>query len=215
MRDATPLAGGRKLTDSEKAGSDLLRGSLGRITSRSSWRGQGHPPWVSPGVGAAGYGCNTGQSPHTTRRKGSAVTSGEQPRTEQVQEAPWSKEARDYALAAIEVVREYRGGTAEYGPEFGQAAVLAEIYKQVQRFGNSNDAEGLASVAVGLVRLGDTLLEWIQAEADNKKTLLADVRKLLPDYEEPGTYPTNPNWSKWSGVLLTIEDGFRDSPTVD
>ncbi|WP_373142144.1 hypothetical protein [Mycobacterium marinum] len=147
--------------------------------------------------------------------KGSAVANGEQSGTEPVQQPPWSREARDYALAAIDVVREYRGGTAEYGPEFGQAAVQAEILQQVRRFGGSNDADGLVSITVGLVRLGDMLLDWIQAEADNKKALLAHVRESLPDYVEPDTYPTSAKWSKWSGVLLAIEDSVRTSPTVD
>ncbi|VEG58143.1 Uncharacterised protein [Mycolicibacterium aurum] len=134
------------------------------------------------------------------------------------QQQPWSSDARDYTLAAIDVVRELKGGTEEYGPEFGQAEVLEEVKKQVQRFGGSVDADGLASVAVGLTRLSEMLLSWIQNEADKKKVLLADVREKLPDYDEPDTYPAAPdwpNWSTWKGVLIAIENVVRNSPTAD
>lgn len=131
------------------------------------------------------------------------------------QQQPWTQEARDNVLAALSAVREFRGGTEEYGPEFGQAEALGWFRDRIPELGNSNDADGLARVAIGLVRLSDMLLDWIQNEADNKKTLLADVRKKHPGYEEPDTYPTHPNWSTWVHVLLAIEKSVGDSPTAD
>jgi hypothetical protein len=133
------------------------------------------------------------------------------------EQAPWTKEARDYALAGISVVREYRGGAEEYGPEFGQAEVLKEFQRLVPLLAGEggSDADGLASIASGLTRLGDILLEWIQNDADNKATLLADVRGKFPDYEEPATYPHKQKWSSWRGVLLDIEKTIRTSPTSD
>ena len=127
------------------------------------------------------------------------------------QQEPWSKEARDYTLAGISVAREFTAG----GAEFAVVDTTREVFELVKRFGGSEDADGLASLVIGLTRLSDMLLGWIQAEADNKKTLLADIKRKLPDYEEPDTYPTDPSWSTWEGVLRAIEKTVRNSPTVD
>lgn len=143
--------------------------------------------------------------------------------TEREPPKPWSQDARDYVLAAISVAREYKGGTEEYGPEFGEAEVLKEIVKQIDQLGGTSGvgtvpagiADGLASVATGLVRLSEMLLDWIQNDADNRKALLDDVRRKFPDYAEPTTYPSDPKWSKWTGVLLTLEQSVKDSPTSD
>lgn len=161
-------------------------------------------------VGAAAYRCMAALQPRIRRELG--MTSEQ----ESAPQPPWSKEARDYVLSAISILREFRGTTEARGYEAGELDAMNEFVRLVRELGDGNDADGLASIAVGFTRLSDMLLDWIQNEADNKKVLMADLGRKFPDYEEPDSYPTEPKrWSDWTGVLLDIEKSVRYSPTVD
>lgn len=123
----------------------------------------------------------------------------------------WTREARDYVLAGISVTREFKGG----GVEFGAQDAVEEIAQLVVRFGGSSDSEGLASLVIGLTRLADLLLDWIENEAANKEALIAQVTKMFPDFEHSDSYPTDPSWSTWSGVLRAIEKTVKNSPVSE
>ncbi len=127
---------------------------------------------------------------------------------------PWTREARDYTLAGISVVRAFKHEKQGGVVTVGQTQTLAAFEEAVHRLGGGNNLEGTAVLASGLTRLADMLLDWIQNEADAKQALLQDIRLQLPDYEEPDTYRTDPQWSTWDGVLQAIEGSVRVSPTA-
>lgn len=128
---------------------------------------------------------------------------------------PWSKETRDFTLDALAVARENMAGGSRYAMEDVAAELKAAVKRQAER-GSTNSEEGaLAGFVLGFIRLSEALLSWMQAEADNKKILLADVRRRLPDYEEPDTYPHEPRWATWDGMLLDIEKAIRAGAVSD
>lgn len=109
-------------------------------------------------------------------------------------------------LAGLAVIREQRNG----GLEYAVADATHEVVEQVKKQGGP-PADGLAGLVAGLSNAAVLLLDWIEREAENKAILLADVRRRLPDYEEPDTYPTDPSWSKWDGVLRALDEAVRDN----
>lgn len=113
-------------------------------------------------------------------------------------------------LAGLAVIREQRNG----GPEYAVADAAHEVVDQIKKQGGL-PADGLAGLVAGLSNAAVLLLTWIENQAEHKELLLADVRRRLPDYEEPDTYPTDPRWSTWDGVLRAIEKAVRDNqPTL-
>jgi hypothetical protein len=127
------------------------------------------------------------------------------------QEVGWTREIQANTLAGISIVREAQAG----GPEYAVPDAMREIVERLQLLGEPTDADGLARLLTGVVNLSCSLLNWIEADAANKQILLEKVRQLLPDFEEPGTYPTDPAWSTWMGVLRRIEQSVKDVPLSD
>lgn len=123
----------------------------------------------------------------------------------------WTAEQRDAALKGLSIIREGFGGGEQYAAE----DVMAEVQRLVNAADEESDAHALAFLLSGVASAAFLLLDWIEGEASNKQELLADVRRRLPDYEEPDTYPTDPKWSNWDGVLRAIEKAVKDTQTVD
>ncbi|MGY4868386.1 hypothetical protein [Mycolicibacterium elephantis] len=151
---------------------------------------------------------------------------------------PWSAQARDDVLAGISLAREFKGGGRQFaigdafrevleavrGPEAAKNAekLLEAIQNTPDAPAESvgfaqlpEDAIQLAGLVVGLTRLTDILLDWIERDAANRKTLLADIRKMFPDYDEPEEIAVDPRFSTWGGVLKAIEASVRNGPVSD
>lgn len=123
----------------------------------------------------------------------------------------WTAEQREATLKGLSIVREGFAG----GEEFAATDVMHEVARLVQNSGEPTDAHALAHLLTGVANVANLLLDWIEGEALKKELLLEDVRRRLPDYEEPDTCtPTDPKWSNWDGVLRAIEKQIRELPTV-
>lgn len=127
------------------------------------------------------------------------------------EEAKYTKEQQANTLAGISIIREAHAG----GPEYAAVDGLREVAESLQKLGEPTPADGLARLLTGVTNAAGMLLNWIEAEAQNKAILLSRVRQSLPDFEEPDTYPTDPSWSTWSGVLRSIEETVKETPTTD
>lgn len=127
------------------------------------------------------------------------------------EEVRWTRVQQECTLAAIAVVREAQAG----GPQYAASDAMREVVEALQRLGEPTDADGLALIVSGLTNTACLLLDWIEAEAQNKQLLLQRVRRSLPDFEEPDAYPTDPSWSSWPGVLRAVEKTVREIPLSD
>ncbi|OHU61462.1 hypothetical protein [Mycobacteroides chelonae] len=127
------------------------------------------------------------------------------------QEVQWTREQQANTLAGISVIREVRAGGEQYASTDG----LREVVETLERFGEETDADGMARLVTGATNAAVALLNWIEAEANNKAVLLAKVRQSIPDFEEPDDYPTDPAWSTWSGVLRAVEKNVKAIPLID
>lgn len=126
-------------------------------------------------------------------------------------EAVWTREQQENTLAGISVIKAALAGRPHNaGPDTARAVLAA-----VRQFNEPTDEDALARLVTGLTNAACLLLDWIEAEAQNKQTLLQAVRQLIPDFEEPGTYPTDPSWSEGSGVLWAVERTVRDVSVSD
>ncbi|RIR47047.1 hypothetical protein [Mycobacteroides abscessus] len=123
----------------------------------------------------------------------------------------WTRFQQENTLAGISVIREAQAGGIEYAAVDG----LREVAEALIRFDEPTDAQGLARLLTGVTNASRLLLDWIEAEANNKAILLEKVRQSIPDFEEPDDYETNPAWSTWSGVLRSIEKVVKEMPVSD
>ncbi|SHV28135.1 hypothetical protein [Mycobacteroides abscessus] len=123
----------------------------------------------------------------------------------------WTREQQANTLAGISVIREVKAG----GEQYASADGLREVVEALDRFGEATDADGMARLVTGVTNAAVALLDWIEAEANNKAILLAKVRQSVPDFEEPDDYPTDPAWSTWSGVLRAVEKNVKAVPLSD
>lgn len=123
----------------------------------------------------------------------------------------WTREQQANTLAGISVIREVKAG----GEQYASADGLREVVEALERFGEATDADGMARLVTGVTNAAVQLLNWIEAEANNKAILLAKVRQSIPDFEEPDDYPTDAAWSTWSGVLRAVENTVKAIPLSD
>jgi hypothetical protein len=126
------------------------------------------------------------------------------------EEILWTREQQENTLAGISVIRAAQPRGQHAGPDTARA-----ILEAVRQFNEPTDADALARLVTGLTNTACLLLDWIEAEAQNKQILLQEVRQSIPDFEEPGTYPTDPDWSEGLGVLRAVEKTVREVPLSD
>lgn len=123
----------------------------------------------------------------------------------------YTREQRENTIAGISLIREAHAGGTEYAAE----DTLRDVVEHLKQWREPSTEDGLARLVTGAVNAGAILLDWIEAEANNKRILLEKVRKSLPDFEEPDDYATNAAWSSAPGVLLAIEKTVRETPLSD